>query len=125
MKAVRINTDGTKTIVEFTDETCYDTLSMAVGGMIECVSLHDKIGAPDMWLNEEGKIIELNQNPIATALWVDMYDLTDVILGDVIITGGADDEGRTTGLSEEQVEFFISYDKVIWNTALPGFISFS
>ena len=123
MKAVRIDTDGTKTIVEFNNDTCYDVLSSAVGGMIECVTLHDKPNQPDMWLNENGKNIGLDQNPTATALWVDMYDLTDVIMGDVVITGGADEEGYTLGLSDEQVEFFMNYDRAIWNTLAPGFIS--
>ena len=125
MKAVRINTNGDKSIVEFTNESCYNTLSEAVGGLIECVTLRDKVGVPDMWLNENGKGMGLDQNPTATALWVDMYDITDVIMGDVIITGGADDEGYTLGLSDEQVEFFMNYDRQIWNTGVQGFISFS
>lgn len=125
MKAVRINTDGTKTIVEFTNETCYTVLSEAVGGLIECVTLRDKAGVPDMWLNENGKFSGLDQNPTATALWVDMYDLTDVIMGDVVITGGADEEGYTLGLSDEQVEFFMNYDRQIWNTLAQGFFSLS
>lgn len=125
MKAVRINTDGARAIVEFETQTCYDTLADAVGGMIEHVVLHDKIGQPDMWLNENGKALGLDQNPTATALWVDMYDLTDVIMGDVIITGGADEDGYTLGLTDEQVEFFMAYERQIWNTNAPGFVSFS
>ena len=78
-----------------------------------------------MWLNENGKAIGLDQNPTATALWVDMYDLTDVIMGDVIITGGADEDGYTLGLTDEQVEFFMAYERQIWNTNAPGFVSFS
>lgn len=125
MKAVKITTDGQKSVVEFTNETCYETLSEAVGGYIECVSLYDKPGAPDMWVNEEGKLDGLDQNPIATALWVDMYSTTDVMAGNVIITGGADEEGYTQGLTDDQVEFFLKYDKIIWNTAMPGFLSFA
>lgn len=124
MKAVIIKTDGTKSIVEFTNATCYETLSTAVGGMIECVTLRDK-NCVDMWINENGKYSGLDQNPTATALWVDMYDLTDVIMGDVVITGGTDDEGYTLGLLDEEVEYFMSYERAIWNTRAQGFISFS
>ena len=125
MKAVKITTAGQKEVIEFTNENCYDVLSVAVDGLIEAVTLHDKVGVPDMWVNENGKFSGLDQNPIATALWVDMYDLTDVIMGDVIITGGADDEGYTLGLTPEQVTFFMNYDRAIWNTNARGFISFS
>ena len=122
MKAVVIKTDGSRYVAEFEKES-YDFLSKTVGGLIERVTLHDKEGAPDMWLNEEGKVIGLDQNPTATALWVDMYDLTDVMCGDVVITGGCDDEGYTLGLTNEQVDFFMTYDRSIWNTLAPGFIS--
>ena len=125
MKAVIIKTDGTRQLTEFKKGQSYDFLSTAVGGMIECVTLRDKVGEPDMWLNENGKYSGLDQNPTATALWVGMYDLTDVIMGDVVITGGADDEGETIGLSDEQVDFFMTYERQIWNTNAPGFISFS
>ena len=123
MRAVRINTDGTKAIVEFTNETSYQVLSEAVGGMIECVTLRDK-NCVDMWINENGKYIGLDQNPTATALWVDMYDLTDVIMGDVIITGGTDDEGYTLGLADEEVTYFMAYERAIWNTNAKGFLDF-
>lgn len=122
--AVIIRTDGSKEVVEFDQDSSYNVISTAVGGLIECVTLHDKEGV-DMWVNESGKIEGLDQNPTATALWVDMYDLTDVICGDVIITGGSDEEGFTLGLTDEQVKTFMAYDRTIWNTAVPGFISFA
>jgi hypothetical protein len=122
--AVIIRTDGSKEVVEFDQDSSYNVISTAVGGLIECVTLHDKEGV-DMWVNERGKVEGLDQNPIATALWVDMYDLTDVIVGDVIVTGGSDEEGFTLGLTDEQVKTFMAYDRTIWNTAAPGFISFA
>lgn len=125
MKAVTISTTGERAVIEFTNDTCYQVLSDAVGGLIECVSLHDKPSQPDMWLNENGKFSGLDQNPIANALWDDMYGLTDTIMGNVVITGGADDEGYTLGLSDEQVEYFLNYERQIWNTAARGFVSLS
>lgn len=101
MKALVIRTDNSKEVVEFTNETSYKTLSGAVGGYIECVYLHNR--NLDLWINEEGKIIGLPVNPTATGFWMEMYGLTDMIMGDVIITGTADDEGYTTGLTDEEV----------------------
>lgn len=112
-KAVIIKTDGTKSVAEFEVGGSYDLLSETVGGLIECVTLRDKDFC-DMWVNENGKFSGLEQNPIATALWVDMYGTTDVIMGDVIITGGTDEEGETLGLSEPLVEFFMKYDREVW-----------
>ena len=108
-KAVIIRTDGKKEVVEFEIGKSYNLISTAVGGMIECISLTNVIGQPDMWINENGKFSGLDQNPYATALWVDIYSTTDVIMGDVIITGGADEEGETLGLSDEQVDYFMGY----------------
>ena len=109
MKAVVIKTTKDKSVVEFEHSTCYETLKTAVGGWIERVSLGDT----ELWVNEEGKLTGLDINPTATALWADMYGLTDVVMGDVIITGGSDDEGETLGLKDELVEYFLNYNKEV------------
>lgn len=99
MKAVILKTNGDNAVVEFSNETAYAVLSGAVGGLIQMVELpaHDVT----LWVNEEGKLDGLPVNAKATALWVENYGHTDIIVGDVIITGGADDEGYTLGLSDE------------------------
>jgi hypothetical protein len=53
-----------------------------------------------MWCNEEGKLIGLPFNPLATDLWEESFGKTDLIKGNVIFTGGTDDEGSTLGLDE-------------------------
>ena len=108
-KAVIITTEGEKSIVEFEKGNSYDLLRDTVGGLIQCVTLTDK-GSVDMWLNEEGKVIGLPQNPIATALWDDLYPDTDFMVGDIILTQ-SDDEGETIGLTDEQIQFFMSYTR--------------
>jgi len=105
MKAVIIKTDGSKEVVEFTNETSYNMLSGAVGGWIQCVPL----GELDLWVNEEGKLDGLEHNPIATALWIDTYGNTDRIVGNAVFTSGTDDEGNTLGLSEEQIAYLMNY----------------
>jgi hypothetical protein len=107
-KAVIIRTDDSREVVEFEAGESYPLLREAVGGFIECVTLRDKNFA-DMWLNEEGKVIGLPFNAVATLLWASMYGFSDVMVGDVVITGSCDEEGETLGLSDEEVEFFMNY----------------
>jgi hypothetical protein len=101
-KALIIRTSGLREIVEFEVGNSYDTLKTAVGGWLECVHL-PSIGA-DLWLNEEGKLIGLPYSPYGTVLWAKEYGFTDKIMGDIVITGGADEEGETLGLTEEQLK---------------------
>jgi hypothetical protein len=110
-KAVIIKATGEKSVVEFNESTAYATLSGAVGGWIECVGLENGL---DLWVNEEGKLTGLPQNPVATALWADSYGMTDVIMGDVIITSGTDNEGNTLGLNEEQVDELMDYTRELF-----------
>lgn len=102
MLAITATTDNQIGIIEFDEENSYAVLSNAVGGLIECISLESL--EADMWINEEGKIIELEPNAFGTALWVRQFGFTDVIMGDIIITAGPDDEGNTKGLTTDQVD---------------------
>jgi hypothetical protein len=69
----------------------------AVGGHIECVELMDGC---DLWLNEEGKLIGLPFNSIATDVALPRLQFGDVIVGDVVITGRCDRHGNSTSLLE-------------------------
>lgn len=83
-------------------------LQKQVGGYIEVIDVND-YEEPDMsmWLNEEGKIERLPFNPRATALARGYIMPGDVIVGDVVMTGGVDHEGESTGLTEEQVAMLL------------------
>ena len=98
MKAYIIRTNLTSDVVEFEKGESYALLSGAVGGYIECVGLR---GDLDMWVNEEGKLQGLPLNPIGTRIWSVFYGPTDTIVGDVIFTGGVDENGETLGLTDE------------------------
>lgn len=83
----------------------YAILSDAVGGYIECVTmhLHDRDGVDviaSMWVNEEGKLDGLPHNELATRIFTSQFHTLDRIVGDVIITGGADEEGDALGLDD-------------------------
>jgi hypothetical protein len=108
-KAVIITSEGDTSVVEFEMGNSYELLSETVQGYIECVSL-PSLGV-DMWINEEGKILQLPQNPKGNALWVKEYGLTDYIAGNIVFTR-VNDEGETIGLTDEQIEALIAVNPV-------------
>ena len=112
-KAVIITTEGKKSLVEFDFGNSYQILSDAVGGMIECVGLKDA----DVWCNENGIAEGLPLNMIASAIYSDAFNSSNAILGNVIITGSCDAEGETLGLTDEQVAYWLAYDKKAIPTA--------
>lgn len=83
----------------------HNTLSQlqnAVDGLIQPIDLDANAV---MWVNEEGLFRnDLEANDIATSLYAQMYQITNPIIGDVVFTGGADDNGDTLGLTEEYVK---------------------
>lgn len=106
MKALVLTTDNTIEVEQDTDEfVSYATLSRAVGGMIEAVTLPSGL---TLWVNEEGKLDGLPVNEYATRLFVSAFGAVDVIVGNAIITGGADDEGETLGLTDEEVSILVA-----------------
>lgn len=112
-KAVVISTDGHKGVVEFEFGKSYELLSNAVGGMIECVGLKDA----DLWCNENGIAEGLELNMIASAIYSEAFNASNPILGNVIITGSVDAEGETLGLTDEQVAYWLGYNKKVIPTA--------
>ena len=100
--ALKVTTSGERIGINYDADQSYETISQAVGGWIECVRLTPTL---DMWVNEEGKLDGLDYNPDATAIfWSHFGLMSDVIVGDVIFTSH-DDEGNTTSLENEQMEY--------------------
>lgn len=92
--ALVLKADGT---METLDSIGLQELQTAVGGWVQAVDL-----APDltMWLNEEGKIVGLPHNQSAQKLWDKTFWVgSDFVVGDVVLTGGTDEEGRTLPLA--------------------------
>jgi Domain of unknown function (DUF3846) len=102
----------------------YDVLSGVVDGYIEAIPLRWR-GADGcfvqatMWLNEEGKLRGLPHNEVATGLFVGQYNTVDRIVGDVIITGGADEDGNTLGLPADVAESFAEWAAAICASITP------
>ena len=95
MKHIKISTTGQITEIK---EINLAALQEGVGGWVQAIDLSETVV---LWCNEEGKLINLPHNPYAQELWDEAYGVkTDYIVGDVVITGGTDNEGNTLGLSE-------------------------
>lgn len=93
--ALRINTDFTTEVLDIETDSL-KKLQEAVGGWVEAADLRDDL---TLWCNEEGKLINgMLTNVIGTHLWEKSFGMTDVIMGDIVLTGGTDDDGDNLGL---------------------------
>lgn len=98
-KAVQITTLGKMVAIDLEFDSL-EKLQSAVGGWVQAIDLSDTMS---MWCNEEGKMNSLPHNPFGQAFWEKSYGRTDYIVGDVVMTGGVDDEGETISLTDEQI----------------------
>ena len=97
-KALWITTAGE--LVELEDISL-NALQEAVGGWVQAIGLKDNL---TMWLNEEGKLMQLPHNLKGQAIWDSFFqEGSDYIVGNVVLTGGADDEGETLALDDSTV----------------------
>lgn len=93
--ALRINTDFTTEILDLEADSLMQ-LQEAVGGLVQAVDLHDDL---TLWCNEEGKLINgMLTNVIGTHLYEKNFAVKDTIMGDIVFTGGTDDEGDNLAL---------------------------
>lgn len=97
-KGVKITTDKQVTDVDCNNLADYQAV---VGGLIEPLPL-PRFGG-DVILNEEGKLIGLPFNSIATdvALLSGGLDPRDVIVGDVVVMGPVDGRGEMTDVTDK------------------------
>jgi hypothetical protein len=102
--AIVIKTSGEILHLDLKASDELEALQSAVGGWIEAVDLAEDL---TMWVNEEGKIKGLDLNSIATALFDKHFKNSfDVIVGDIVLTGGTNSKGNTVGLTEKQLRGF-------------------
>lgn len=98
-----IKVDGVVELHDVSAEAEGDFLREAVGGWFQCVPLRAELEDYYLWCHDEGKIIGLPMNVTATGLWAISYGPSDIIHGNIVITGGIDEEGDTVGLTDAQV----------------------
>jgi hypothetical protein len=97
--ALVLKADGT---IETLDNTGLQALQTAVGGWVQAVDLADDL---TMWLNEEGKLVGLPHNTTAQKLWDKTFWVgSDFVVGDVVLTGGTDNEGETLALGDDTAQ---------------------
>jgi len=98
--AVIIRTNHVIEVIDIGDNAL-GKLQGAVGGYVQAIDLSDTV---TMWLNEEGKLTGLPHNLLGQMHWDKAFGPdTDTVMGDVVFTGGVDDEGDTVGLTERQL----------------------
>lgn len=98
--AVIIHPDGNVKIVNL-DEG-YKAIQEVVGGTFDVIA--SSTGKTSFWIHDEGKLIGLKPNVMATKILWDLnsdFNGRDYLSGTVLITGGADDEGETLGIGVE------------------------
>jgi len=122
-KFVTFHSDGTKSFGEFTSDNWLKLFQKIVSGLVEPIYLNKKgliaWGNEEARLlshvNSEGKTVEgLPFNSLVTSLVSDNhYPVPCIdILGDVAFTSTKmTSAGNTLGLTDEQFEFLMSYDK--------------
>ena len=94
--ALRINTDFTTEILDLEAESLTQ-LQEAVGGLVQAVDLRPDL---TLWCNEEGKLINgMQLNVIGTHMWEKSFGMTDMIMGNIVFTGGDDGEGNSLPIS--------------------------
>jgi hypothetical protein len=100
---VVIKADGTLERLDLSEsEQELKSLQNAVGGYVQVIELEDDF---TMWVNEEGKLLNLPVNEIATVIWEVRFGIgTDIICGDVVFTGGMDEDGEALTISEANIQ---------------------
>lgn len=115
--AIIVTTDGDVKTTDFVVGNSYEMIRQGVGGYIECVALNNGI---DMWVNEEGKLDGLPLNLTATVIFGGNFGLgRDIIMGDVVFTGGVDEEGETLGLTSAHLDYLRNYFDINHLAAAP------
>lgn len=100
-RALLIPAGGTPEEVEIPDKDELDALQGFVGGWIEYVPTEQDV---TLYCNEEGKILNLPPNLLATSLFGALLMGGDYLAGDVIVCGPLDDEGYSLPLPESVVQ---------------------
>ncbi|GAP61340.1 hypothetical protein AHiyo1_50330 [Arthrobacter sp. Hiyo1] len=98
---IPVDTEQPLRIVEIPESESLAQLQALVEGYVECIDLQHGVTS---WLNEEGKLTGLQYNPRSQRLYLEAYGPADILVGPAVLTGGADDQGSTLGLSDAQLD---------------------
>lgn len=97
--ALIITTDGTIETAEWAaGGTNLTHLQQAVGGSVDVVALTDEL---DMWVNDEGLVMGMPINEVATAIAREHGMSHQPYAGPAVFTGGCDEAGDTQPLTKD------------------------
>ena len=100
---VRIPVEGAVEFIETPTDTLAEDIHEFVAGYFQCIPLRDGVY---LWVNDDGKLIGLDPNPTAQRLWDAVYGAgSDYVVGNAILTGGADRHGNTLGLNADATAY--------------------
>jgi hypothetical protein len=102
--AVLVPANGMIQVANIDDSQELKQLQSLVGGMIEAVTMQN---GDTMWVNEEGKLLGLPINSVATQ-WLLISRIgtgfdADIICGDVVLMGAVDEDGDVQSASPELI----------------------
>lgn len=89
-----------------------DVRQRLVGGTIQALNLYKPPST--MYINDEGKLLDLRPNPRATSvLWVHNPDFRnhDFVVGDAIIVGQPDEQGNDETAPQELVDIIFNTNR--------------
>ena len=108
--AIKVTTEGEVTVIDLGDDTL-SILQAGVGGLIEPVDYRNDL---TMWINEEGTFNGSERNPVATSWWNMIHpDHFNIIFGDIVFTGGTDEDGETLGLTDIQGAALLDFVEMV------------
>lgn len=109
-----VKSDGSHEIVEYEQRPDISVIQKAVAAPKEDGNAYfEVIGGPSVsiFLNENGKYLSLPPN-VAVTLYARANQMiwpSDIVVGDCVIMGGPDDEGRAKDLDDEILTDILSY----------------
>lgn len=106
-RALTIDVDGLAAVQMWdTFDGTLPHLQRAVDGSVDVVGLSADL---DMWINDEGLLIGLPVNMLASGIAAFHGMIHQPYVGTAVFTGGADVDGNTLPLTEEQVRLLLRY----------------
>ena len=102
-----INTDGTVESKEI--DGSLESMQAIVGGLIQPVDLEPRA---TVWVNEEGIMLGMEPNKIATDL-ANEFGIYTTLFGTAFLTGGIDEDGNTLGADPEHIRVLKGYSEAL------------
>lgn len=96
-KAVGITPEG----IVFETEVNLKGMQEIVGGYIAPAQVHPAIGEGELYVNDEGLLMNLPENIIAMML------TGQFLVGNAVVVGPVDDKGRTTDVTEDMIDALV------------------